>query len=167
MPLPTMTGMARLVADPELRVTQSGNTLCLLRLAFNSRRQDANGQWVDGDTFWVRGTAWRELAENVAETLQKGMEVIVTGDLRTESWEKDGVKHQQPALNIRSIGPSLAYATARVAKAERSGGQQSQSQSQSQRQQPQQNRQAAQQQTRQQPQDDPWSVPASNEEPPF
>ncbi|WP_370129159.1 single-stranded DNA-binding protein [Streptacidiphilus sp. EB103A] len=157
--------MARLVADPELRVTQSGNTLCQVRLAFNSRRQNPQTQqWEDGDTFWVRGTAWRELAENIAETLQRGMEVIVTGELRTESWEKDGVKHQQPALNIRSIGPSLAYATARVAKADRSGGNGGQQQTQ-------QNRQPAQQQTRQQqapqPQDDPWSVPASNEEPPF
>ncbi len=158
MPLPTMTGVARLVADPELRFTQSGTAMCAVRLAFNSRRKnEQTGQWEDGDTFWVRGTAWRHLAEHITETLEKGMEVVVTGELRTESWEKDGQKHSQPALLIRSIGPNLAYAVAKVTKAtgETSGpsGQQQRTTTHA--------RQA-------QPQDDPWATTSgTSNEPPF
>ncbi|WP_282795156.1 single-stranded DNA-binding protein [Streptomyces sp. CC224B] len=158
MSLPTMTGVGRLVDDPELRFTQSQKAVVTIRLAFNSRRRDDRGEWVDGDTFWIRGTAWEHLAEHIAETLAKGMEVLVTGDLRTESWEKDGQKHSQPSLTIRSIGPNLAYATASVTKAstqQQSGGQQ---------------RPAAPQQQHRQapPQDDPWAVegPTTNQ-PPF
>lgn len=154
MPLPTITGVARAVADPELRFTSSGKAVATVRLAFNSRRQDANGQWVDGDTFWVRGTCWERLAENLCETVQKGTEVLVTGELKTESWEKDGVKHQAPALAIRSIGPSLAFAVAQVRKP-------AYEQAPPDAQRGQQRPQAA----RQQPQDDPWAT--GTPEPPF
>ncbi|MFG2144113.1 single-stranded DNA-binding protein [Streptomyces sp. NPDC048696] len=116
MSLPTLTGVGRIVADPELSFTQSGKAVARIRLAFNSRRKNDRGEWVDGDTFWVRGTAWERLAEHVAETLAKGMEVLVSGEVRTESWEKDGQKHQATTLLIRSIGPSLAYATATVTR---------------------------------------------------
>lgn len=160
MALPTLTGVARLVADPELRVTSSGTSVASVRLAFNSRRlNQQTNQWEDGDTFWVRGTAWRDLAENIAETLTKGMEVTVTGELRTETWEKDGQKYQAPALNIRSIGPNLAYATARVTKTDNSG------QAQQRPQKPQRHRQT--------PDDDPWDTNApaaantAHEPPPF
>lgn len=157
MSLPTMTGVGRLVDDPELRFTQSQKAVTTLRLAFNSRRRDERGEWVDGDTFWVRGTAWERLAEHIAESLAKGMEVLVTGDLRTEQWEKDGQKHSQPSLTIRSIGPNLSYATASVTKAsaqQQNGGQQRPAT-------PQQHRQAA-------PHGDPWAVegPTTNQ-PPF
>ncbi|KRV48798.1 hypothetical protein AQ490_23300 [Wenjunlia vitaminophila] len=117
--LPTLTGVARLVADPELRVTQSGTAVASIRLAFNSRRKNDRGEWEDGDTLWVRGTCWRDLAEHAAETLAKGMEVVVVGELRTESWERDGQKQQAPALLIRAIGPNLAHATARVQRPDR------------------------------------------------
>jgi single-strand DNA-binding protein len=156
-----MTGVGRLVDDPELRFTQSGKAVASVRLAFNSRRLNPQTQqWEDGDTFWVRGTLWERLAENAAETLAKGMEVLVTGELRTESWEKDGQKHNQPALLIRSIAPNLAFATATVTKAtgqQSAGGQQQ--------------RPAPQQQRRQAPPaDDPWAVDQANgysAEPPF
>ncbi|WP_327230833.1 single-stranded DNA-binding protein [Streptomyces murinus] len=151
--LPTLTGVGRLVDDPELRFTQSNKAVATVRLAFNSRRLNPQtNQWEDGDTFWVRGTLWEKLAENAAETLAKGMEVCITGELRTEQWEKDGQKHSQPSLLIRSIGPNLAYATASVTKA---GAQQQ--------------RPAPQQQRRQgPPQDDPWATgPSTSEEPPF
>lgn len=122
MALPTLTGTARLVADPEIRFTASGKQVAEIRLAFNSRRKNERGEWVDGDTFFVRGTAWEALAEHIADSLQKGTEVIVTGDLRTDSWEdKAGEKRQAPSLLIRSIGPSLAWATARVERATRDG----------------------------------------------
>ncbi|NEC77231.1 single-stranded DNA-binding protein [Streptomyces rochei] len=166
MALPTMTGVGRLVDDPELRFTQSGKAVASVRLAFNSRRlNQQTNQWEDGDTFWVRGTLWEKLAENAAASLEKGMEVLVSGELRTESWEKDGQKHSQPSLLVRSIAPNLAYATAQVTKAnsqQQGGGQQQRS--------------APQQQRRQgPPQDDPWATgPATtaqagghSDEPPF
>ncbi|MGW4883389.1 single-stranded DNA-binding protein [Streptomyces murinus] len=156
--LPTLTGVGRLVDDPELRFTQSNKAVATVRLAFNSRRLNPQtNQWEDGDTFWVRGTLWEKLAENAAETLAKGMEVCITGELRTEQWEKDGQKHSQPSLLIRSIGPNLAYATASVTKAgaqqQGNGGQQ---------------RPAQQQRRQTPPQDDPWATgPSTSEEPPF
>lgn len=158
MSLPSLTGVGRLVDDPELRFTQSGKAVATVRLVFNSRRLNPQtNQWEDGDTFWVRGTLWEKLAENAAESLAKGMEVTVTGELRTEQWEKDGQKHSQPSLLIRSIGPSLAYATASVTKAgaqQQGGGQQQRS--------------APQQQRRQAPpQDDPWAAGPGSDEPPF
>lgn len=158
MPLPTISGVARLVADPELRFTQAGKAVVSVRLAFNARRlNQQTQQWEDGDTFWVRGTAWEHMAENITETLQKGMEVLVSGEVRTESWEKDGQKHSQPALSIRSIGPNLAYAVAKVSKP---ASEQASPQGQRAQQRP--------QTARQQPQDDPWATgPAAGSEPPF
>lgn len=102
--LPTLTGVGRLTADPELRFTQAGKAVASIALAFNSRRlNQQTNQWEDGDTFFIRGTLWERLAENATETLAKGMEVLVTGDLRTERWEKDGQKHERPALLILSL----------------------------------------------------------------
>ncbi|MFF2954310.1 single-stranded DNA-binding protein [Kitasatospora sp. NPDC057965] len=162
MPLPTMTGVGRVVADPELRFTPSGAAVARVRLVFQNRRKnDQTGQWEDGDTLWIDGTAWQQLAEHVAETLTQGMEVLVSGEPRTETWEKDGQKHSRVSLTIRSIGPSLAYATAKVQKAQRDsqqGGTGQQRQQQPQR----------PQQARQQPHNDPWDTGApSTTEPPF
>jgi single-strand DNA-binding protein len=163
MPLPSISGIARLVDDPELRFTSSGAPVANLRLVFNNRRlNQQTQQWEDGDTFWVRAVAWKNLAENVAETLTKGMEVTVVGDLKTESWEKDGQKHSQPSLTIRYIGPSLAFSVATVSKApstQQGGGQQ-----QASGQRAQQRPQAARPQA-QPPTDDPWATGA--QEPPF
>ncbi|WP_405676865.1 single-stranded DNA-binding protein [Streptomyces sp. NBC_01511] len=164
MTLPTMTGTGRLTADPEIRFTPSGKAVASISLAFNSRRKNPQTQeWEDADVFFVRGTAWERLAENVTESLAKGMEVLVTGELRTESWEKDGVKNQRPALLIRSIAPSLAFCVATMTKDAQSvngaqnggqgrGGAQQGSSQQSRPQQP--------------PQDDPWATGTPNE-PPF
>ncbi|MFI9824453.1 single-stranded DNA-binding protein [Streptomyces sp. NPDC052013] len=167
--LPTLTGVGRLTADPELRFTQAGKAVASIPLAFNSRRKNPQtNEWEDGDVFYVRGTVWERLAENATETLAKGMEVLVTGELRTERWEKDGQKHERPALLIRSIAPNLAFAVASVSKDPASqqnapGGQQ---------QRPPQNQQRGQQQRHQgpPPQDDPWAVDQANgysNEPPF
>ncbi|MFC8436397.1 single-stranded DNA-binding protein [Streptomyces sp. NPDC057253] len=163
--LPTLTGVGRLTGDPELRFTQSQKAVVSVTLAFNSRRLNKQtNEWEDGDTFFVRGTAWERLAENVAETLAKGMEVLVSGDLRTERWEKDGQKHERPALLIRSIAPNLAYSVAKVSKdAASQQGQGGQRQGQQ--------RPQGQQQYRQgpPPADDPWAVDqqAGYSEPPF
>lgn len=161
--LPTLTGVGRLTADPELRFTQAGKAVASIPLAFNSRRlNQQTQQWEDGDTFFIRGTVWERLAENATETLSKGMEVIVTGELRTESWEKDGQKHERPALLIRSIAPNLAFAIAKVAKdaasQQNGGGQQRPPQNQ-------QRPQGQQQYSQGPPQDDPWATGAT--EPPF
>ncbi|MCL6734415.1 single-stranded DNA-binding protein [Streptomyces neyagawaensis] len=167
MSLPTLTGVGRLTADPELRFTQAGKAVASISLAFNSRRLNKQtNQWEDGDVFYVRGSVWERLAENATESLAKGMEVIVTGELRTESWEKDGQKYERPALHIRSIAPNLAYAVANVSKDAAS-----QQNAQSGQQRPPQNQQhpQGQQQYRQgpPPQDDPWNTGPTNNEPPF
>ncbi|MEV1079911.1 single-stranded DNA-binding protein [Streptomyces sp. NPDC050211] len=163
--LPTLTGVGRLTSDPELRFTQSQKAVASVTLAFNSRRLNKQtNEWEDGDTFFVRGTAWERLAESVAESLAKGMEVIVTGELRTERWEKDGQKYERPALLIRSIAPNLAYAVAQVSK-DAAGQQNAQGgQHPGAQQRPQ-----GQQQYRQgpPPQDDPWATGPGNNEPPF
>ncbi|MGW1267574.1 single-stranded DNA-binding protein [Streptomyces sp. NPDC002491] len=166
--LPTLTGVGRLTADPELRFTQSQKAVASVTLAFNSRRLNKQtNEWEDGDTFFVRGTAWERLAENVAETLAKGMEVLVTGDLRTERWEKDGQKHERPALLIRSIAPNLAFAIATVSKD--AAGQQNGQSGQRAAGRPQQG-QTQRSRPTSPPQDDPWAVDAAkgySDEPPF
>ncbi|MEV0090400.1 single-stranded DNA-binding protein [Streptomyces sp. NPDC050738] len=154
--LPTIHGVGRLTADPELRFTPSGKAVCSVSLAFNSRRlNQQTQQWEDADVFYVRGSAWEGLGEHVAETLAKGMEVLVSGEVRTESWEKDGQKHERTGLLIRSIGPSLTFATAVVTKAAANGNG-----GQGGAQRPPQGQQGQAQRSRPQqpPQDDPWAV---------
>ncbi|WP_330479915.1 single-stranded DNA-binding protein (plasmid) [Streptomyces platensis] len=119
MSLPQLSGVARLIEDPELRFSSSGSAVAKVRLAFNSRKKDQSGQWVDDATFFVRGTAFGQAAENIAASLQRGMEVMVVGRMKTESWERNGEKRSEAALLVDSIGPSLRFATAQV---EKSGG---------------------------------------------
>lgn len=123
MGLPTISGTGRLTATPELRFYQGGVAVCSLNLAFNSRRLDkASGNWVDGDVFYVRATAFKDLAEHIVESLDKGDEVNVIGRLKTDEWEKDGQKRSAPSLIIDSIGPNLRFVTTRSSKADRGGG---------------------------------------------
>lgn len=120
MSLPTITGVARLTDDPELRYSPSGVAVCKVRLAFNSRKRDESGQWVDGDTFFVDGSVFRQEAENVAESLTRGLEVVVTGRLKTRRYEtKDGDKRSVVELMVDGIGPTLRFATASVKKLSR------------------------------------------------
>lgn len=124
MTLPSLSGVGRLTQDPELRFAPSGVAVLTVNLAFNSRRKNQAGEWEDGDVFFVRGTAFKQLAENAAECLSKGVEVHVSGRLKTEQWQdrQTGEKRSAVALLIDSIGPNLAYATAQVRKVERSAG---------------------------------------------
>lgn len=123
MALPTLTGTARLTADPELRFAPSGIAVCSMQLVFNSRKQDPSGAWVDGDWLFIKATAFKELAENCAETLTKGAEVVIAGRVKTDQWETaQGDKRSAPALLLDSIGPSLRFATATVNKVNRSTG---------------------------------------------
>ncbi len=124
MSLPNLNGIGRLVEDPQLRFSQGGTAVCSVNLAFNSRRKNAAGDWEDGDSFFVRGTAFKELAESMAESLTRGCEVVVSGRLKLDRWEdkNSGEKRSAPSLLIDAIGPNLRYATADVKKADRSGG---------------------------------------------
>lgn len=127
MSLPTLSGTGRLIDDPELRFTPSGKAVAKVRIAFNSRKKNDQGEWVDDKVFFANGTIWGQEAENVAESLQRGIEVVVTGRLETRSYEnKDGEKRSVMELLVDSIGPTLRYATAQVRKMDRSkgGGQQ-------------------------------------------
>src|SRR5687768_5485929 len=88
MSLPTMSGVGRCTEDPSLRFAGNGTAVCTVNLAFNSRRKNQHTQeWEDGDTFFVRATAFKELAESMAESLTRGCEVVVSGRLKTDSWE--------------------------------------------------------------------------------
>ncbi|CAK7288609.1 single-stranded DNA-binding protein [Streptomyces misionensis] len=117
MSLPTLNGTARLMDDPQLRYGASGGAVVTVRLAFNSRKKDPqSGEWKDDASFFVDGKAFGPAAENIAESLARGLEVVVSGRLKTDSWEKDGEKRSRPELLLDSIGPSLRNATAKVSK---------------------------------------------------
>ena len=119
-----LTVVGNLVADPELRYTQSGAPVASFTVASTPRTFDrASNEWKDGDALFLRCSAWRELAENIAESLTKGMRVIVQGRLTQRSYEtKDGEKRTVVELQVDEIGPSLKYASAKVTRAQRSGG---------------------------------------------
>jgi single-strand DNA-binding protein len=119
-----MTGVGRLVDDPELRFTSSGKAVARVRLAFSSRKKNpTTNEWEDGDKFFVDGTVWDQEAENVAESLTKGTEVHVTGRLKQRQYEtREGEKRTAIDLQVDSIGPTLKYATAKVQKMQRSSG---------------------------------------------
>ena len=121
MSLPMLNGTARLIEDPQLRYGASGGAVVTVRLAFNSRKKDQSGQWVDDATCFLDGKAFGASAENIVESVSRGMEVVVSGRLKTESWEKDGEKRSKTVLMVDSIGPSLRFATAKVSKAGGSG----------------------------------------------
>jgi len=115
----TVTG--NLTADPELRFLESGAALARFTVASTPRtfNKDTN-QWVDGEAMFLTCTAWRQLAENTAESLTKGARVIVTGRLKQRHWETpEGEKRSMFGLDVDEIGPSLRFATAKVQKATR------------------------------------------------
>jgi single-strand DNA-binding protein len=118
---PQITLVGNLVADPELRFTPSGVAAASVRLAITPRNRDsASGEWRDGETVWLNGTVWRQYAENVAESLQKGMRVMVIGRLKQRSYEtREGEKRTVYEVDIDDIGPCLRNATARVTRAGR------------------------------------------------
>ena len=117
-----VTLIGNLVDDPELRFTPSGVAMAKIRLAVNRRWRGQDGEWQE-DTSFFTGTCWREQAEQVAESLQKGARVIVTGRLQQRSWETEqGDKRSVVEVQIDEIGPSLRWATAAVNKTQRQGG---------------------------------------------
>jgi len=157
----TITVIGNLTADPELRWTQSGAAVADFTVASTPRTYDRNaGEWRDGDTLFMRCSVWRETAENVAESLRKGMRVIVQGRLTQRSYETpQGERRTVVELQVDEVGPSLRRARAQVtrvqaqaasapsASASASGGAAGWGQ--------------------EAPQHDPWGAPAAPSEPPF
>lgn len=114
-----VTLVGNLVDDPELRFTPSGVALAKVRMAVNRRWRSQEGEWKEQTSFFG-GTVWREQAEQVAESLQKGARVIVTGRLEQRSWENEqGEKRSVVEVQIDEIGPSLRWATATVNRTRR------------------------------------------------
>jgi single-strand DNA-binding protein len=113
--------VGNLTDDPELRFTPNGAAVANFRLAVTPRVREGDS-WKDGETSFFRINVWRQQAENVAETLQKGARCIVVGRLRTRSWETpEGEKRSVTEVEADEIGPSLKFATAKVERASRSG----------------------------------------------
>ncbi|WP_027342872.1 single-stranded DNA-binding protein [Hamadaea tsunoensis] len=119
-----ITVIGNLTDDPELRFTPSGAAVAKFRIASTPRTLDRDsGQWKDGEPLFLQCSVWRQVAENVAESLQRGARVIVSGRLRQRSYEtREGEKRTVFELEVDEIGPSLKYATAKVQKMSRSGG---------------------------------------------
>jgi single-strand DNA-binding protein len=120
-----ITVVGNLVADPELRFTPAGQPVATFRVASTPRfRDNATGEWKDGESLFLSCNVWRQAAENVAESLQRGMRVIVTGRLKQRSYEtKEGEKRTVYEVEVDEVGPSLRSASAKVNRANRSGGQ--------------------------------------------
>jgi single-strand DNA-binding protein len=120
----TITVVGNLTDDPELRFTPSGAAVAKFRIASTPRTMDRqSGEWKDGEPLFLACNVWRDAAEHVAESLQRGARVIVQGRLRQRSYEtREGEKRTVYELEVDEIGPSLRYATAKVQKMSRSGG---------------------------------------------
>jgi single-strand DNA-binding protein len=119
----TITMVANLTDDPELRFLPNGTAMVKLRIASTPRTLDRqSGEWKDGDPLFMNCTAFRDIAEHIAESLTKGTRVIVTGRLKLSRWEdkESGEKRSAYGLDVDEIGPSLKFAQAKVQKMNRS-----------------------------------------------
>lgn len=168
-----ITIIGNIVAEPELRFTPAGAAVCNFRVASTPRRYNSQtNQWEDGEAMFLTCNAWKQLGENTAESLAKGMRVIVTGKLKQRSFQtREGENRSVFEIDVEEVGPSLRYATTQVNRnPHQSGGQQNNTQQAPNQQQAQQN---AQQGLGAQPANDPWqsqggfSGQGSNDEPPF
>lgn len=151
-----ITIIGNLTADPEIRTTGSGASVCSFTIASTPRTWNrSTNQFEDGQALFLRCSAWRDMAEHCAQSLAKGMRVIAQGRLQQRSYQaQDGSNRTVIELQVDEIGPSFKYATAQVQKMQ-SGGYQGGNANGGGYQQPQQ----AQQQS-QAPADDPWGAPA-------
>src|SRR5918997_1815179 len=120
----TITLVGNLTADPELRFTPSGAAVANFTVASTPRTFDRNtNEWRDGDAMFLNCAVWRQAAENVAESLQKGMRVIVQGRLKSRSYEtREGERRTVFEVDVDEIGPALRYATAKVSRNAGGGG---------------------------------------------
>ena len=147
-----ITLVGNLTGDPELKFTPSGAAVATFTVASTPRTFDRQaGEWKDGDAMFLRCSVWREAAENVAESLTKGMRVIVQGNLRSRQFENQmGERRTSWEVDVAEVGPALRYATAKVTRSARQGSSQGAGWSK--------DRTAAA---------DPWQQPATNNEPPY
>lgn len=100
--------------DPELRFTTQGHAVCSFSVAWTPRK-NVDGEWKDGETSWFRCTAWRDMAENVAASVTKGMRVVVSGSVVARDWEdRDGNKRTSVEIQVDEVSPSLRFAQAQV-----------------------------------------------------
>jgi single-strand DNA-binding protein len=116
-----VTVVGNLTADPELRFTPSGAAVASFTIASTPRTFDRNtNEWKDGEALFLRCSIWRQAAENVAESLQRGMRVVAQGRLKQRSFEtREGEKRTVVEMDVDEIGPSLRYATAKVNRTQR------------------------------------------------
>ena len=119
-----ITVVGNLTDDPELRFTPSGAAVANFTVASTPRTFDKQtNEWEDGEALFLRCSVWRQAAENVAESLQKGAAGVVQGRLKARTYEtREGEKRTVFEIDVDEIGPSLKYATAKVTRAQRSGG---------------------------------------------
>ncbi len=119
-----ITVVGNLTDDPELRFTPSGAAVANFTVASTPRNFDKNtNEWVDGESMFLRCSIWRQAAENVAESLQRGMRVVVSGRLKSRTYEtREGEKRTVFEIEVDEIGPSLKFATAKVNRTSRQGG---------------------------------------------
>ncbi|HEY3718223.1 MAG TPA: single-stranded DNA-binding protein [Jatrophihabitantaceae bacterium] len=117
----TITVVGNLTADPELRFTPSGAAVASFTIASTPRTFDrTSNEWKDGDALFMRCSIWRQAAENVAESLQRGMRVVASGRLKQRSFEtREGEKRTVVEMDVDEVGPSLRYATAKVNRTQR------------------------------------------------
>ena len=119
-----ITIIGNITGDPELRFTPSGAAVANFTVASTPRQFDrTSNEWKDGETLFMRCSVWRDAAENVAESLQRGTRVLVCGRLKSRSYEtKEGEKRTVIELDVDEVGPSLKYATAKVNRTQRGSG---------------------------------------------
>lgn len=116
-----MTIVGNATADCDLRFTSGGIAVAAFNVAVTDRVKKGD-EWVDGDTTFFRCTAWREMAEQCAESITKGMRLIVHGRFKTRQYEKEGQTRTSVEIEVDEVGPSLRYATAKVNKMQRTSG---------------------------------------------
>ena len=119
-----ITIIGNITGDPELRFTPSGAAVANFTVASTPRQFDrTSNEWKDGETLFMRCSVWRDAAENVAESLQRGARVLVSGRLKSRSYEtKEGEKRTVIEMDVDEVGPSLKYATAKVNRTQRGNG---------------------------------------------
>lgn len=118
-----ITVVGNLTADPEMRFTANGAAVANFTIASTPKTFDRQtNEFKDSEPLFLRSSVWREQAENVAETLTKGMRVIAQGYLKQRSYDKDGEKRTVYELEVQEIGPAMRFASAKVTRTQRSGG---------------------------------------------
>ena len=148
--LPSVHGEFTVGTDPSLRFSAGGMAICSFRAVASSRKKDDKGEWVDDKSAWVNVTGFKQVAEIMAESVEKGQKIVLDGRLEVEPWtDRDANDRISVNVLVNTVGPSLSFATAKVSKVERSS-----------------NTQSGQQSRPQSAGEDPWATPQSDD-PPF